>query len=320
MIYNMKQPSDNMLLSNSEIAAMYRESDTKAYNEEQDRILAEQMAADRERRAYFEQLENYTDHSYDLDAANKLAKVKESFIAECIYKIFKESVAFPMTANDTIVAKNLVNNFVHENGAQRLIDSFATKNLMLSEFSRICSKYYDKVLEGCDSKKCKDEFGAKLIDNETVNDFYKEIEEVDVTDASKLIKERVADAVSEFIDTNSANKIEFEDIINQAKEKAAVTKDEAVAESYISMAQRDILEARTNAKSNVFGYMVEALTTKTLTDSGLGARYIHEGSVDMNGIVDSTQLIYTMLEMVNTTNMINVDENFVSDYLINLTK
>lgn len=320
MIYNMKQPSDNMLLSDSEIAAMYRENAVKAYNEEQDKILAEQMAADRERRAYFEQVQNYTDTSSDLDRANKLAKIKESFVAECIYRVYKESVGFPMTSRDRVIAKNLVNNFVCENGAQRLIDSFATKNLMLSEFSRICDKYYNRILEGCDSKDCKDEFGTKLIDNECVNDFYKEIEEVDVTDASKLIKERVADAISDFVDTNSANKIEFEDIINQAKEKATLAKDEAVAESYIDMAHRDILEARANAKTNVFGYMVEALTTKALTDDTLKARYIHEGSVDMDGIVDSTQLIYTMLEMVNTTNMIDVDEKFVNDYLSNLAK
>ena len=37
--------------------------------------------------------------------------------------------------------------------------------------------------------------------------------------------------------------------------------------------------------------------------------------IDMDAIVDSTKLIYTMLEMVNTTNMVNVDAKFIQDYL-----
>ena len=45
---------------------------------------------------------------------------------------------------------------------------------------------------------------------------------------------------------------------------------------------------------------------------------MHESKVDMDAIVDSVQLIYTMLEMVNTTNMVNVDEKFINGYIQSL--
>ena len=64
--------------------------------------------------------------------------------------------------------------------------------------------------------------------------------------------------------------------------------------------------------------MVESLSKAAFKDDALKARYIHEGTVDMDGIVNSTELIYTMLEMVNTTNMVNVDEDFMNNYIKSL--
>ena len=84
------------------------------------------------------------------------------------------------------------------------------------------------------------------------------------------------------------------------------------------MAKRKINEMKNKKETNVFGYMVEALTTSVFKDESLKYRFVHEGNVDMDGIVESTQLIYTMLEMVNTTNMVNVDEKFINTYLTNL--
>ena len=61
--------------------------------------------------------------------------------------------------------------------------------------------------------------------------------------------------------------------------------------------------------------MVESLTRKSITDDRYKDRYVHESTVDMESIVDDTRLIYTMLEMVNTTRMVNVDADFLTSYL-----
>lgn len=325
MIFNMNKASDNMLLSTTQLEHMYREQQAELYKEEQNKIIAEQAALEREINAYTEQQNQYFNERFTSGTARseRLTKIKEAFVSECIYKLYCESVAFPMTSRDRVIARNLVNKFVIENGAGNLIGTFSTENMILSEFSRISQKYYDKVLESCDKhEECEftGQIGSQVLDQNVVDDFYKELENIDTSDASKAIKDRVADAVSDFIDTNTANKIEFEEIIKTAQDKVASINgaDDAVAESYISMARRKINEKKNATDVNVFGYMVEALTTSVFKDESLKSRFVHEGSVDMDGIVESAQLIYTMLEMVNTTNMVNVDEEFINGYLTNL--
>lgn len=328
MVYNMDKPSDNMLLSTYEIAQMQHEQQMKLYNEERDKKIAEQSAYNRDIQHYLEEVKECVEEEEEdiNERCEKLNKVKEGFLSECLYKLFTESYATPMNKRDKIVARNLVNRFIIENGAGNLISSFATKNMLLSEFSRICTKYYDKVVESGYTRKDNDEcndcyqIGGEVIDPAIVDDFYKELVDVDTDDATKLIKNRVADAISDFIDDNNANKIEYEDIINQAQDKVAAidASDNKIAESYINMAKQTINEMKNTRDRNVFDYIVESLTKAVFKDDALKARFIHEASVDMDGIVGSAQIIYTMLEMVNTTNMANVNEEFITNYLSNL--
>lgn len=323
MIFNTNRASDNMLLSASQLDHMYREQQAELYNGEKEKIIAEQAAEERARTAYFEQQNQCIEERINtgISRSERMSKIKEAFVSECIYKLYCESIAFPMTSRDKIIARNLVNKFVIENGAGNLINSFATKNMILSEFSRISQKYYDMVLEGCDkNEECLDHgvINGQIIGQNVVDDFYKELENIDIRDASKAIKDRVADAITNFIDTNAINKIEYEEIIKHAQDKVAAISDEVVAESYITMAKRKINEMKNARDLNVFGYMVESLTTSVFKDESLKSRFINEGTVDMDGIVNSTQLIYTMLEMVNTTNMVNVNEEFIERYLTNL--
>lgn len=325
MIFNTDKASKNMLLSATQLDHMYREQQAELYNEEQNKIIAEQAAMERERAAYSEQQAQYNNERFasGIARSERLTKIKEAFVSECIYKLYCESVGFPMTSRDKVIGRNLVNKFVIENGAGNLISSFSTENMILSEFSRISQKYYDRVLEGCDKQEeCEftGQIAGQVIDQNVVDDFYKELEEVDVTDASKAIKDRVADAISDFIDTNTANKLEYEEIIKTAQDKVAAINgsDDIVAESYLDMAKRKINEMKNTRDKNVFECMVESLTTSVFKDESLKTRFVNEGTVDMDGIVESAQLIYTMLEMVNTTNMVNVNEEFIDTYLANL--
>ena len=327
MIYNMNKPSANMLLSTTELNRMYHEQQVKLYNEEQNKALSEQAAEERERALYSEQQQSYNKDRFTsgIERSKRLAKIKEAFISECIYKLYCESVAFPMTSRDKIIARNLVNKFVIENGAGNLISSFATENMILSEFSRISQKYYDRVLEGCDTnEECEftGQISGQIIDQNVVDDFYKELEDVDTEYASKAIKDRVADAITNFIDVNTANKLEYEEIIKSAQDKVAAINgsDDVVAESYLNIAKRKINEMKNTRDVSIFNYMVESLTSSVFKDESLKDRFIHEGTVDMDGIVESVQLIYTMLEMVNTTNMINVNEEFINNYLAGIGK
>ena len=343
MVYsNMKTTSKNMRLSPTELKKMISEQQQELYAAEEDKLIKEQAEVNRAREEYYTIVqENLSTQIKNANSRTKfLETVKEAFLAECIMKLYSASTQAPMTKRDKVIAKNMVNNFIKENGAGNLITSFATKNLLLSEMARITQKYYDRVVNETWANADTGVFGAGLLSpdkddtrpadskpwevqnwdlpTDIANDFYDELIKVDVTDASKLIKDRVADSIQNFIDTNAIAKMEYEDIINQAQEKIEAAKDEAVIEEYSNMAKRRINEMKLTRPKNIFNVMVESLTRKSITNDDYKDKYIHEGTVDMNLIVDDTSLIYTMLEMVNTTNMIKVDAEFISEYVKSL--
>ena len=323
MLYKMNKPSANMNLSTFELNKMMHEQAVSEYNEEQERKKLKESSMLREASEMEDYFNNYgMDIQHRADKQRQfLTNVKNSLLSECIFKLYKDSTVAPMTESDSIVARNLVNKFVLENDANELLRSFATKNLLLSEFSYITNKYYNKILEECNKTDDECLVGKARdfeIDDKTKEDFFAELQDLDTNDASNLIKERVSDAVSEFIDTNEEKKMEYEDIINTAKEKMAGVTDESFIESYNYMAKNKINDLKLKSRNNIFGYMVESLATKSFKDDTLGKKYIHEASLNMDNIVNDSMLIYQMLEMVNTTNMVNVDENFMSNYIKSL--
>ena len=329
MLYNMNKPSKNMMLSNTEI--------NKMIYEQQQELYAEQLENDIKKEAQYRRINEsyYTDSDRHIDSVkstnkrmNFLQNIKESFITECIMKLYTDSISAPMTSKDKIIARNLVTRFVKENGAGDLIIRFSNSgNRLLSEFGRLSQKYYDIVIESNNKEDAETigqvkEYG---LNQNTVDDFYKEISEIDTVDASNMIKERVADAVQEFLDTNSAMEMDYKNIIDQAKEKIAGIKDtgdeaqqEALIEEYSNIAKSKINELKRTRQKNIFNVMVESLMHKIFTDDSYKEVFMRESKIDMDAVVENTQLMYTMLEMINTTNMVNVNESFIDRYLKSL--
>ena len=319
MIYKMSKPSENMLKSTSEIFQLMRESAEREYNDEQERIKKEENIHEMQMKESQERFTKYM-HEQSLNVTNRnnyITNLKEAMLSECLMKLYTESSVTPLTSSDKIVAKNLVNKFIKENGVYGLISSFKTKNFLLSEFARIVNKYSTL------NEKCEDcrpgEAREFTITPERKDDFFKELEDIDVEDASKLIKTRVSDAMSDFVDSNVSNKLDFEEVIQAAQDKIAKTDDEHIAEQYSSMAKRKINEMKMSREKNIFHCLVESLSTAAFKDETLKAKYINEASLDMESVVNDAQLVYTMLEMVNTTNMIEVNESFVNDYIKSLS-
>ena len=323
-MYTINKPSENMNKSMTEINRMIHEQQIQEQEEEQKRVQLEESIRIKELN---ENQVNTLEYQQSINkTANAkrefLQNVKNSLLSECIFKLYKDSTVAPLTESDKVIARNLVNKFVLENGAGELLLNFKHKNLLLSEFSRITNKYYQRILEECDDESSDPSKAGKArefsIDDKTKEDFFTELEDIDTEDASKLIKERVSDAVSEFIDNNENQKLEYEDIIKSAQDRIAGTTNESYAESYTNQAKRTINEMRLNAKKNIFHYMVESLCKNTFKNDKLKTKYLNESTLNMDNIVNDSMLIYNMLEMVSTTNMVNVNEEYMRDYVKSL--
>lgn len=323
-MYTINKPSENMNKSMTEINRMIHEQQIQEQEEEQKRVQLEESIRIKELN---ENQVNTLEYQQSINkTANAkrefLQNVKNSLLSECIFKLYKDSTVTPLTESDKVIARNLVNKFVLENGAGELLLNFKHKNLLLSEFSRITNKYYQRILEECDDESSDPSKAGKArefsIDDKTKEDFFTELEDIDTEDASKLIKERVSDAVSEFIDNNENQKLEYEDIIKSAQDRIAGTTNESYTESYTNQAKRTINEMRLNAKKNIFHYMVESLCKNTFKNDKLKTKYLNESTLNMDNIVNDSMLIYNMLEMVSTTNMVNVNEEYMRNYVKSL--
>ena len=323
MIYkDMEVPSENMIKPMHEILRMTRKQEQELYQKEEDKLYAEQAQADRAYQSHAEYVKDYiNDYTAGINnRARFLEGVKNGLLNLAIMHLYQESFSHPMNERDKIVAKNLVSRFINEQGIGNLLTRFKYTNTILAEMGRIVTETYNKVIDDIDSKK--DPNNAKPIelnlDKTIVDDFYKDIIDLDTTEASSLIKDKVADAMSDFIDQNVQNRIEFQDVINQAKEKIQDTADEVTAEAYMNEAKRQVNELRRTRPKNIFHYMVEAITKQAYKDENLNKRYVHESVMDMDGVVNSAELIYTFLEMVNTTEMVSQD--YIKDYIKSLVE
>lgn len=323
MVYaDYNKPSKNMNIPQRQITEMTRTQQEEIYKAEEDRLLAEQARAEREREANANWLQEYAENQI-IGRNNRvtfLENVKSGFLSEAMSKLYKESFGV-MTKRDRITAKNLINTFINEQGAGELLNRFKYQNTLVAEMARIVQEHYDMVVESitCDDEECNIPGRAKELhlDKTIVDDFYKDLVDLDTTEASKLIKDKVTDAMTEFIDQNTQNKLDFEEIINTAKEKISDLKEESAVESTMNEAKRQINEMKRTRHKNIFHYMVEAISKEAFKDiNGVGKQYIHESKVDMDGVVNSAKLIYTMLEMLNTTEMVSKD--YIQTYIENL--
>lgn len=323
MEYKFDDITDNMIRLRTDRARIFAEQCKKEQCEREKNEVSCKSAGEVDKMEACKETENrLMEQRMDAIKRNEfLSNVKKSFLSECMFKLFKESSISPLTTSDTVVAKNLINSFINENGVNEILSDFKTKNLLLSEMNRITNKYYNKVLEACNKIKEQDNYDKYDIDTGIKDDFFKELEDVDIDDASKLIKHRVSDAMSEFIDDNVSNKMEYEDIINSAKDKMSVMNDEDMMEECANRAYLEVSRLKRNREKNIFNCLVESLSKQSFTNDTLKKVYFNESTstLDMDSIVNSCQLMYTMLEMVNTTNMLKpITAEYLNDYLNSL--
>ena len=108
-----------------QITEMTHMQQEEIYKAEEDRLLAEQARAEREREANANWLQEYAENQI-IGRNNRvtfLENVKSGFLSEAMSKLYKESFGV-MTKRDRITAKNLINTFINEQGAGELLNRF----------------------------------------------------------------------------------------------------------------------------------------------------------------------------------------------------
>ena len=307
-----------MLFNNKEFIQLC--INNRNYNDTLNKINeAKELEITRDRNSHIDNIYSQRENRIKLERAyNTFIKdTKTSLLSECMYTLMNKACGYQQNeVQADIIKRNLVNNYIEEQGVDRILSSFKGKTFMLSEFARIIESTTKSILEKVD----KNDTDTFTIEQEEKDKFFDELNFDDVEEVSSAIKKRVSDAVDEFMYSNIKQKEELKEILTASKEKIDSSKNEEVKESYNILAKKAITNLKAKRKVNIFESMVVSLAEASLKNENLKELYAKDNKLDMDSIVENVTIMYTFLETLNSAQIHNVNESYISDVLKELKK
>lgn len=243
---------------------------------------------------------------------NKWSKnVLEAITYDVIMHIFDECFDRRYYSEDekfSVLKESLVKNFIKEEGADNLIRRFKYTSVTLAECALLIETTHKKITDKVNYKD--NEF---TIDNNLKNDFFDTLNNQNFESITSKIRERVNDAVEDFVVQNTNERLEIKDILQKTQDNINKATSEGVKESYNINAKRKINMIQQRPR-NIFGEMVYNNAKDIAKDPELHKIYMDEsGHLNMDKIVESCKVMYTFLECLNTTKMVEMNPEKVKE-------
>ena len=284
----------------------------------------------------------------DKDILNNFSEqVRTDLLTKCLYdgmlkKVLKEQYA---NKHEKALAKNLVKNFIKEHGTINLINSFKNKSVYLNEWYEDIVAYHDAIMEQATAVAVSIGIPEKNIfeiEDKTIKDFIIDTKDTIPHDITKIITNRVEDAVSDFVDSNKKQKEELRKVYEKAKQKLdtiddmdnTINSNDPLMQDFngdpnteldpkYNVQQEAVRMIRSKQRSfreqakNVFSIMTDNTLEvihrnqiiKEAYTTGLNNR------IDFQKLVNDTKVIYSFMECVNTLGIVDLDENEIASIL-----
>ena len=300
-----------------------------AYRERKDRLVAVSEAADKA--AIWDKLSsrNRNDFSY-IDFKKK---VTDAYVVEGL-TVLVDNCLSPILIREDYhqkLVRQLVTNFVNEEGSAKLLNKFKSTSYVMSEMAYIIETTIQSILE----KSKQDESKSFKLDKEDKEKFYTKLEKVDVDDAVTKITDRVRTQQQEFVNNNMEekaalsaaltktqnkvedNKAKLAEKANSEKAKESAVK---VEESYIAMGKRRATDIRNSRTKNIFECMVYNLSKAAMINESAGQAFIDNSRLNMDKIVEHCETLCTFITALDSLKIINVDEAYIEKMLADMKK
>ena len=300
-----------------------------AYRERKDRLVAVSEAADKA--AIWDKLSsrNRNDFSY-IDFKKK---VTDAYVVEGLTALVDNCLSPTLLREDyhQKLVRQLVTNFVNEEGSAKLLNKFKSTSYVMSEMAYIIETTIQSILE----KAKQDESKSFKLDKEDKEKFYTKLEKVDVDDAVTKITDRVRTQQQEFVNNNMEekaalsaaltktqnkvedNKAKLAEKANSEKAKESAVK---VEESYIAMGKRRATDIRNSRTKNIFECMVYNLSKAAMINESAGQAFIDNSRLNMDKIVEHCETLCTFITALDSLKIINVDEAYIEKMLADMKK
>ena len=228
---------------------------------------------------------------------------------------------FPSTIDESLLmrGRSVVESFVQEESSTNLINQFKTKTLFLSELANIIETTHKRVLHSCDGKDA-----PFKITNSDMKAFHDRIDGMDIDTVTKEIVSRVTKAEEEFVKANIKDKETLEELAEKAKQNIDNVKaKDSDVENDIKQEQSALYRRQVdnimNRKKSILESMVLRMSRAVVTEDSILEQFTQEnGKLDMQKIIDVSEVMYTFLEMVNTLKIKNVTSDYLHETLASI--
>ena len=215
--------------------------------------------------------------------------------------------------------KSLIKTFVNEEGVDSLLTTMSYKSNLLAEVAKYINEAVEEELKEYDKEDT-----APTINADLQNNLYDKLDgSQDFEEISDTIRERVSLATQNFIQKNMVDKLDIKEIMNNTKERLSAVrtgddeKDEQISHEQTVKMKRAIKEIN-NKPHSIFEQLVINLTEQVISDPKIKEKFtIESGRLDMDGIVDRSISMYTMLEMVNALQLKDMDHEYIQSVIGN---
>lgn len=247
--------------------------------------------------------------NYNREYSQYLDNTKTVFLQECIVNIVKRALPKVTAEDKDNFIYTLANKFVKEQGATKLLSKWRHQNVLLSELTGLVEKNYNAVLESSD----KNNKESWYIDDDIKDSFIDGLNNTNTDEAILTIINRVRDAETDFINDNSARKMEIENIMRDTAEKVSTAKNDNIKEEYEIIGKQKISNIRNLREKSIYQQVNESITKSAIIDPKLKNIYIEDGEINMDKIFEDANVLYTFLETLNTVEM--VDSEYIKAYI-----
>jgi hypothetical protein len=266
-------------------------------NEQRAQILEQQIKKETQQR----KLEAFVNES------------KEFLVVEFMNFLLEKCIPDRATSEQRNYGRMIVESFVQEEGADNLLDRFRTKTLFLSEAATTIDSHHRQIIHGSEVS------GLAHADNSEIKQFYSDLDGMDYDAMCKAIVDRVTKAEGDFVTANVKDKELIEDMAEKTQEKIDKVKGKTEEdENEMKMEHVAIYNQKLNDLSNRSRNILESIVKHTalhiVSDDSIRESYTKaDGKLDTQKIIEMSEIMYTFLEMVNTTRIKDVNANYINE-------
>lgn len=265
-------------------------------------------------------MENVFMHDAKKNRYNSFSEtVRNSLVVESLYRIYNEAVSEDIKEDpsNVTVMRGIINHYVNENGYTRVLDNMKKASVFMSNMYNTISRCTKSFLESVD----KDNPDTFRITPEMKDEFYNQLDYSNSEEISKAIAERNSEAIKDFVRANAKDHDSIEEALKKAQEKIdSIPEEDTALKEYYEMKGRRVISEISNAPKSLFHALVYALSESIMKNENMKAEFFTEGHINMDKVVDRASLMYTFLEMLNTTRLEKIDESYLKSMLESFSK